>query len=352
MKDDLYYDITMEDYKLIPGLNSSTLKWGHKPSGSMLHLRAAMWGEIESDDTKDRKFGRAVHVRLLEPDRYKSDVLVATTCAAMKKGDGQPCTNNGYLFDGEKWYCGTRGHAPKGAEMPETYVNIEEAARIEQMAETLKTHEAMQILRAKGWSEVTALWTYRGHRMKMRLDRLTESERVIVDLKKAQRGSVHKDAMEKSIDTYDWHRQAALYVDGIKYLTGQDYEFVWIFIEDQPPYDVGIMRASQEVLDCGRFEYRQIIDDLEYAERRNRYDGSNPIPRRIETIRDLDSGGLPGWRLEQYRNIDTAGSFAGFGGDESFGGDSPGGFGSDGGYRQDGATVGAPGEILGEPGES
>src|SRR5688572_27676231 len=90
----IHYDLSFADYARIPALNSSVLKWGHPPSGSMLHLKAAIDGEIETEDSRDRKFGRALHVRLLEPDRYRSEILIAGECGAIKKS-GQRCTNTG-----------------------------------------------------------------------------------------------------------------------------------------------------------------------------------------------------------------------------------------------------------------
>lgn len=302
----IHYDLSFADYAKIPAFNSSVLKWGHPPSGSMLHLKAAMDGEIESEDSRDRKFGRALHVRLLEPDRYKSEVLIADKCMAVKK-DGKRCTSNGRFYLDGTWACGT--HASHLATEPEDYIDEDEAARIERMAETLKNHDCQRLFRAKGWSEVSVLWDYRGLLMKARLDRMSEEAETIIDLKKSQVGAVHKQAMEKSILQYGWHRQAALYVDGLGFETGKEFAFVWVFIEDKPPFDVGVLRASPEVLDAGRFEYRQIIDNWLYSQRKDRYDGTNPIPRRIENVDDLDCGGLPGWYLQQFDGIETAGSY-------------------------------------------
>lgn len=302
----IHKDLSREDYDAIVALNSTTLKQGHPPSGSMLHLKAAIDGNLEDKDTKDRKFGRALHVRLLEPDRYKSEILVSERCCATKK-DGERCTRNGTFYLHGEWYCGTHG---QDAKQPEDYINEEEAARIEDMAKTLHSHDCQRLFKAKGWSEVSVVWDYHGHLMKSRLDRMSdEKTRTILDLKKAQPGKVHKSAMEKSILDYGWHRQAAIYVDGVGYETGIQYEFAWVFIEDQPPYDVGILRASKEVLDCGRFEYKQIISNWEYALEKGKFDGTNPIPRRIERVDDLDDGGLPGWYLDQFRNIETERSY-------------------------------------------
>lgn len=310
------YDLPFAEYAKIPALNSSILKYGHPPSGSMLHLKAAIAGEIESEDTRDRKFGRALHVRLLEPERYAKEILIAGQCTAIKKSK-QRCENTGKFYVSGEWLCGV--HADLDCDIiPKDYIDPDEAQRIERMAETLKHHDCQRLFRAKGWSEVSVFWDYRGHPMKARIDRLSEEISTIIDLKKAQVGAVHRQAMEKSILQYGWHRQAALYVDGVGYETGKEFAFVWIFIEDKPPFDVGILRAAPEVLDAGRFEYKQIINNYDYALRKDKFDGTNPIPRRIQGVDDLDSGGLPGWYLQQLAGCDTAGSYA-------FSGDSEGG---------------------------
>src|SRR5690606_29876450 len=111
---------------------------------SMKHMKAAVEGKFEDADTTALKFGRAVHCRLLEPERYGTDILVATPCQAMT-GKGKPCGARAKNWHQESntWYCGIKSHAPEGCIEPRDYVSEEEAERIERMAKALHDHEAM-----------------------------------------------------------------------------------------------------------------------------------------------------------------------------------------------------------------
>lgn len=86
----IHRDVPFEEYASWKAINSGVLRWGKV---SMKHMKAALDGLVKSEDTKDRKLGRAIHQRVLEPDR---PLVVATQCAAMKK-DGTRCSNLGYL---------------------------------------------------------------------------------------------------------------------------------------------------------------------------------------------------------------------------------------------------------------
>ena len=44
---------------------------------------------LDSDDTKDRKLGRAIHVKLFEPDRFNEIVRVADPCCAILKSGNE-----------------------------------------------------------------------------------------------------------------------------------------------------------------------------------------------------------------------------------------------------------------------
>lgn len=87
----IYRDVPFEEYAAWRAINSGVCRWGKV---SLKHMKAAFEGRVKSEDTKDRKLGRAIHQRVLEPD---APLLVAGQCAATKK-DGSKCSNQGYLI--------------------------------------------------------------------------------------------------------------------------------------------------------------------------------------------------------------------------------------------------------------
>ncbi len=105
----IYPGIPFADYAKIPAMNCSTLRWGE---ASMRHLKAAMDGHLKRDDSADLRFGRAFHIRVLEPERYAESVIVRGPCEAILKSGprkGGACGSGGAGMIGGAWYCGTHG---------------------------------------------------------------------------------------------------------------------------------------------------------------------------------------------------------------------------------------------------
>lgn len=321
----LIRDLPFGEYLALPGLNSSTLKWGDI---TMKHLQAAVAGEIDDDDTADRKFGRNVHCRLLEPERYARDVKVAKRCAArlsarsLDNQEPKQCRNTGTRELDGVWFCGIQSHAPDEATEPAEYVTKEEGERIERMADSLHGHEVMPLFRAPGWCEVSVQFTCMGNLIKGRLDKFSErgpeifdNRPTILDIKKMRVGRGDKPTLQKEVLDRGYHRQAAIYVDGVAACGFPEAEFVWIFIEDKPPFDIALLRAHADDIAVGRFEYRQILDNWNRSNRTGVFHGYT------YSLQQLQPGALPEWYREGVlRSCDVEHSFAGAGtgaGDDS-----------------------------------
>src|SRR4051812_28448031 len=63
----IFPGMSWADYAAIPLPSASTLEWGRVSSA---HLQAAIDGTLERKDSDAMSFGRALHLRLLEPDIY------------------------------------------------------------------------------------------------------------------------------------------------------------------------------------------------------------------------------------------------------------------------------------------
>lgn len=277
-------------YAALPYINSGAVNKAFTKRGqiSMKHFHAAIEGRMKSDDTEDRKLGRAIHCRLLEPERYRTDFLVATTCRAVKQ-DGQQCGNTArLLWDGE-WYCGVRGHAPKGASEPADYIAESERQRIEALCEALHTNDVFQsgLFRRPGWHEASGIWEERGMRCKCRIDRLDESKPIVIDLKKIQVGTGDRETCEEKIRDYGWYRQAAMYVKCIEALLEKTPEFVWVFVEDDEPYDVQVIPADSQTIAIGRHEVDDVLGRYAVARQAGKFKGY------IYDSRFIRPGGLP-----------------------------------------------------------
>lgn len=293
----LHPNIDFPLYQSWRAINSGVCKW---LGVSMLHGHAALNGLISSDDTTSRKFGRATHKRVLEPEEYASNLLVSSVCSAIT-GKGLRCANQGkYLLDGN-WYCGTKSHAPSGAVEPADYVSPDEVNRIERIADRLHSHFAMDLLKAKGFSEVSIVWEHLGLTLKGRIDRLSLDNDFALDLKKVQVGKGSKTACREAVKKWSYHTQAAMYVNGVEALTGVRPKFYWVFVEENEPYDLNVLQASEEDLEIGWRAITSVLSGYANCVKAGRFPG---YIESIESMTDPVSGnmgGLPSWYVQLYR---------------------------------------------------
>jgi hypothetical protein len=259
----LYQGIDFKTYAAWQAVNSGVLKWGQI---SPKHFHAALNGLLPSDDTSSKKLGRAIHCYILERDRYETDFNIVGECMAMKepkrKGDTPgKCTNQSkYVGKDGVHYCGV--HSPSEAELDFTKEIISETQHHQcvRVAAALKEHPAMRWLKRKGYSETSMVWDYRGLRMKGRLDRISLDHGTILDLKKIRVGYGTTERCQRQAYDLGYHIQAAGYVKGVRRLTGASPVFLWIFVEENEPFDVQVIQAGEQDLLIGLHEIKTTLD--------------------------------------------------------------------------------------------
>jgi hypothetical protein len=265
------YPMTEEVYRKIPAMNCSVLDWG---IASMHHLKAAIDGRLIREDTDALTFGRAFHVRVLEPSLYAERVCVRGSCASvLKSGNrkGMECGAAGRgQIDGE-WLCGTHGGddslLPAGVE----YISSDDAQRIERAVEAIKCRKIDALRRAPGQFEVCIIGDLHGVRCKAKLDKYIKSPHAIVDLKKVaapkspREVKISRDKFERTIETYGYGMRAAFYCDLVKSVTGDMPRWYWLTVEDGEPFTAAVYRASEHAIESGRNEYMNLLDQLKTA---------------------------------------------------------------------------------------
>ena len=251
----IYEDIPYETYASWRAVNASLLK---VVSVSMAHVKFR-WDGRDLGDSQDRKLGRAIHCRLLEPHRYAEDFPTATLCCEpLKSGPrkGQECgSESSMLVDGQ-WFCKTHAKAHPGGIEPADYVRTEQAGRIEHIAEAVLAHDELAVLRSHGGSETCVVWEREGIPCKCRFDKFLNSnpdEVGIVDIKKCQPFCATDEKIQRDIHTtYSWDVQAAFYSDAAHAVTGKTPHFWFVFCEDGPPYEVRLVPDDGTITGVGR----------------------------------------------------------------------------------------------------
>lgn len=260
----IYPGVPFADYQNIHAMNCSTLAW---IKGSPAHMKEALDGNLEREDTAALGFGRALHVRILEPDSYTHRVKVKGPCAQLlKSGDrkNQPCGKSACGCVDGNWLCGTHGGNSETLDPNFEYLTVDEAARVEKAAAALRDRKLDTLRRARGMFEVVMIAEVCGVLCKVRLDKYIEKPCAIVDVKKVagpkSPGTViDAEGFESRIAKYGYGMIAALYCDVVEKLTGKMPRWYWLSVEDNVPFTPAVYRASDTCLAAGRNEYRALL---------------------------------------------------------------------------------------------
>lgn len=109
-------------------------------------------------------------------------------------------------------------------------------------------HPLASGLLSLGEPEQTVLWEQEGVPMKARIDWLRND--VIVDLKTTT--SANPSDFRRSVATFGYHVQQAIYAEAVRELTGNDLPFYFIAVESRAPYLVSVVQLDDMAAERGR----------------------------------------------------------------------------------------------------
>lgn len=254
------------EYAALDAVNISTLL---ELAKSPLHYQARLKEQREgkdSSDTEAKSLGRAIHVAQLEPVRFEREVAVWT--GGVRRG---------LAWDEFCW------------EHKGRLILREQDYRV-CLAIQVAVHEhpvASSYLLADGPVEEAIKWTHAatGLACKSRLDKRVPGARVVVDLKSAASACPFEFA--RSAARYDYHARAAFYLDAVRHLTGEEYRWVFVAAEKEPPYAVAVYSLPDDAIDAGRRKYEELLGKLKHCRKHDEWPG-------IEGDKETDLV-LPAW---------------------------------------------------------
>lgn len=234
------HDLTREEYDALPFVSQSMLKAAQR---SMAHAKAYIDGHRK--ESPALAFGQAYHVFLLEQERFAE---VYRVLPKMRRA-------------GKAWEAAMEEAAAEGKEI----VFAEDAETFAAMrAALLASSRKRKLAAAPGRYELSMVWKdqHSGLMCKGRVDKLIESIRTVIDLKKCRDARSH--AFGSSAAEYGYDIQAAFYMDGLKAITGEAHDFVFLCQEDEAPYSSAMYRVEvgDETYRAGRTKYRNTIAAL------------------------------------------------------------------------------------------
>lgn len=245
-------------YDALPDrVNFSTLKWMAKSPEHYLHALL----EKQQEDTDSMLRGRAAHMNIFEPERFRSTFVV---------WDGRRA--------GKEWEAFKKKHEAEGREVLTESIHASAVA----VASKVRTHPMLAKYLTGGRGEQTLLWQHTVHpmgalagytvRCKGRLDFISNLG-PIVDLKSTADAS--PEGFYWSAKRYHYFAQAAWYCDGLRAALNEQLVRPYIIaaVESKPPYVCQTYRLTAHQLDEGRGAYRAWLDRLDLCRREGRYIG-------------------------------------------------------------------------------
>ena len=242
-------DMTEPEYRTYPAVNKSTLCLMRK---SPLHYKWAM--EHPTEDTAALFFGRALHMRVLEPEQFEKHYRIAPNVDRRTKA-------------GRDEYNGFVASLHEGQEL----ISAEDMDILVSMSRQINSNPfAFNLLNA-AHTELPILWTddATGMECKCKLDALkwnaSGSTLIadVTDLKSCADAST--DAFMRDALRYGYDVQAAHYIRGVKSIVDtDDVQINWRFIavEKKPPCAVNVIEVGPDFIDRGTMILIDLMDKL------------------------------------------------------------------------------------------
>lgn len=127
------------------------------------------------------------------------------------------------------------------------------------MAESVKNHpEAMALFGRPGHSEASVFDHVRGVKRRGRFDYLPDDGGLVVDLKTTVDAS--PEGFERSIAKWRYDIQRAHYLSILESITGERRDMLFVAVEKEPPYYVGVHRISEQWAEIGEKRALEAVD--------------------------------------------------------------------------------------------
>lgn len=244
-----YPGLSLAEYLSIPAMSASGMEAFRR---SPAHFR---WEQLHpKEPTPAMVEGTALHLALLEPHLFEGRYIPLGQCDAVKKGDGQRCTNQAIVVRSDHQFCGVRGHDPLAGEPMPANVHVMSADaldRVHGMRDAVLRHpDAGRFFTGKGDSEITGVWRDEatGVLCKLRLDRDIGRAAIFADVKSCPDAS--RDAFRRHAGRMGYHRKASWYRRGMRALGKAPIGCVLIAVEQNPPHGCQLFLLRDEQLEA------------------------------------------------------------------------------------------------------
>jgi exodeoxyribonuclease VIII len=243
-KEGCFIGLPASEYHRAHGMSHSMSKHMDPPACLPVYLTE------EREETADMLMGTLVHHMVLEPDRPLPKLAI------------KPAEMKFSTREGKMW---------RASMLAQNQVIITESdyERVHGMVASIANDPDCRDLIGVGHSEVSCFFRDQqtGIMRKMRLDWLPGNPaNYLIDIKTVQKGHASKRGFEKVMKDQRYWTQASWYRDGWNQLNpdGVRPKFIFIAVEKEPPYLIGIHPVAPRTLEIGSSQ--NALDVASYAE--------------------------------------------------------------------------------------
>lgn len=225
-------DLPHADYLRVQALSASGIK---RLLQSPMHYRYEQ--DHPTEATESMVIGTALHMAILEPERFAQEVIAVPADAPKRPtsaqwGAAKPSPSSQAAME---WWAAFNAEAAG-----KLVLTAEQAAKVEGMAGSVRRHPIHDEMMGSGHSEVSFFWrdARLGIPCKARFDRLNESG-FGFDVKSCQDAS--RDGFTRAITSFQYHIQEAHYRNGHEHLRDASLRaFLFVAIESAPPHGCAV----------------------------------------------------------------------------------------------------------------
>ena len=273
----IHRNVSFDDYAAWDAVNSHLLNgFSRTPAHVLYDLQHG-----GKDRTAALDLGWLVHLAILEPDRFKSEIVVP------------PKVDRRTKVGKETW--AQFQAANPGAQ----FVDADTMAKAKAMRDAVLAHPtAGPFFSGKGYNEISLLWEDEasGLLCKARIDRvgLIGEWPIVGDLKTARDAS--RRAFERSVNSYGYHVQAVHYLEGLQAIQptpdGSPFRrLVFFVVESDPPHCVALYELDDLALDEGAGTRSRYMRTWKECVQTGQWPGY---------ASGIDYASLPAWALRSY----------------------------------------------------
>lgn len=236
--------MTEAEYRAAPGANKSFL------DDIAISPALARWRRMNPEPpTEAMAIGSAFHCLVLEPDRFEERYVASPFEDYTSKA-------------AREWRADVReqGVTPLRAHSDDPVRSPSEWDRVHRMRDAVMTHPyASALLLDEGPTETPVFWIdpETNRLCKGLLDKWCAGHHLIADLKKVPVEKGGMSAWARKVHEYRYHVQAAFYLDGMRLNLMHPRAFVFVVVEEEPPYQVALYTLPDEWLAQGRTQYQR-----------------------------------------------------------------------------------------------